>query len=92
MNVKYILLIVALLHQLTLLAHPTGNMIVVGDTVMWPYIDPIDNMQHHACIMSWRKGTKPGIILKSEFSASNFMLSNNSNVIYIIKRNYVKFI
>ncbi|MFY0689303.1 MAG: hypothetical protein JXQ90_19185 [Cyclobacteriaceae bacterium] len=69
-------------------AHPTGNMITVEDAVLWSYIDPIDDDQHHACVMIWQSGEEPEIYFKSEHPASDFMLFNNGDDIYIIERNF----
>ena len=71
-------------------AHPTGNMISVGNTVLWSYIDPIDDFEHHACIMIWREGSAPQVLIKSEFPASDFILSSNYEDIYILERRFIQ--
>ena len=54
-------------------AHPTGNMITVGENVLWSYINPISDTNHHACVMIWSKNSKPKLFIKSEFPGSDFM-------------------
>lgn len=71
-------------------AHPTGNMITVGDNVLWSYINPINDPDHHACIMIWDKNSEPKVFIQSEFSASDYMLYNNQNEIYILERRHLQ--
>lgn len=71
-------------------AHPTGNIITVGDHVLWPYIEPVDGVPHKACIMIWKKGAEPKVFMQSEFAASDYMLSYNLDDIYIIERKYTQ--
>ncbi len=71
-------------------AHPTGNMITVGDNVLWSYINPIDDLNHKACVMIWNKNSKPKVFLQSAYSASDYMLYNNQNEIYIIERRHLQ--
>ena len=71
-------------------AHPTGNMITVGDHILWSYINPIDDSNHYACIMICKKGSKPKVLIQSEHVASDYMLYNNRNVIYIVERKYLQ--
>ena len=73
-----------------LLAHPGGNMIVVGENVIWSYVDPVEDPQHHASIMIWKKGKEPTTWMNSVYPASDFMLYNNKEDIYIIERRYVQ--
>ncbi len=70
--------------------HPTGNMITVGDHVLWSYINPIEDRNHHACIMIWKKGAEPEIFLQSEYPASDFMLYNREDEIFIIERRHLQ--
>jgi hypothetical protein len=70
--------------------HPTGNLITLGEHVLWSYINPINDPNHHACIMIWTKDTSPKVFLQSEEEASDFMLSTTKNEIYIIERKYVQ--
>ncbi|MEC3907510.1 hypothetical protein VOI54_10810 [Tamlana sp. 2201CG12-4] len=76
--------------SLATFAHPTGNMITVGDNVLWSYINPIDDPNHKACIMIWNKESKPKIFIQSEYTASDFMLYNNLDEIYIIERRHLQ--
>ena len=70
--------------------HPTGNMISVGEHVLWPYITPVDDTRHQACVMIWREGTSPEILIKSEFPGSDFMLYNREEQLYLIERRYLQ--
>lgn len=90
-KVKNIIIIFPILFvTITAFAHPTGNMITVGDNALWSYINPINDPNHKACIMIWNKNSKPKIFIQSEYSASDFMLYNNHNEIYIIERRYLQ--
>lgn len=68
--------------------HPTGNMITVGDNILWSYINPIDDLNHYACVMIKKNGFAPKVFIQSEYSASDYMLYNNHNQIYIVERKY----
>ena len=74
----------------TLKAHPGGNMITVGDHVLWSYISPVDDVEHHACVMVWHPATEPEIILRSAFPASDFMFHHIGEKIYILEQHYVQ--
>jgi hypothetical protein len=71
-------------------AHPTGNMVTIGENVLWSYINPINDPNHYACVMIWTKGSEPKVYLQSEYAASDFMLYNNQNEIYIIERKFLQ--
>lgn len=71
-------------------AHPGGNMIVVGEYVLWSYINPIDDPEHHACVMAWKPGNDPETLITSEFEASDFMFYANEDKIYIIEQRYIQ--
>ncbi len=71
-------------------AHPTGNMITVGEKVLWSYINPVDDSNHRACIMIWGKGSEPKVFIQSEFPASDYMLYTKQNEIYIIERRHLQ--
>ncbi len=90
MNKKVIIILSSILLNFysIVYAHPTGNMITVGDHVLWSYINPIDDPEHHACIMIWEKDSEPKVFLQSEYPASDYMLYNNQNDIYIIERRH----
>lgn len=74
----------------TTLAHPTGNMICHGESILWPYIYPIDDPNHHACVMIWTKSEEAKVYLKSEFAGSDFMLYSNQKEIYLIERRFIQ--
>tara|TARA_R110000744_G_scaffold81463_3_gene160094 strand:+ start:88 stop:1014 length:927 start_codon:yes stop_codon:yes gene_type:complete len=71
-------------------AHPTGNMVTIGENVLWSYINPINDPNHFACVMIWRKGYVPKVYIQSEYAASDYMLYNKQNEIYIIERRFLK--
>ena len=89
---KQTIFVIALLliQTISAFSHPTGNMITVGDDVLWPYIYPIDDTNHKASILIWNKNTSPKIFLQSEHSASDFMLYNNKDDIYIVERRFLQ--
>lgn len=69
-------------------AHPTGNMIVVGDHVLWPYVCPVEDSGHHACVMRWSEGKEPEILMRSSYTSSDFILYQKNGQIYIMERRY----
>jgi len=69
-------------------AHPTGNMVIFGEYVLWSYIKPINDPDHYACVMIWIKGSQPKVYIQSEYAASDFMIYNNQNEIYLIERKF----
>ncbi|MFZ6666200.1 hypothetical protein [Peijinzhouia sedimentorum] len=71
-------------------AHPTGNMITIGENVLWTYINPINDPNHYACIMIWEKGSPPKVFIQSEHAASDFMLYSKQNEIYMIERRFLQ--
>ncbi len=79
--------LITLAHSL-LKAHPTGNMIVVGDHVLWPYVCPVDDSGHHACVMIWSEGNEPEILIQSNHTSSDYMLYQNNEQIYIMERRF----
>lgn len=90
---KYFTLILTALMFLIALkmqAHPTGNMITVGNNILWSYINPLDDPNHHACIMISEEGSGPKVLLQSEHVASDYMLCHRQNVIYIIERRHIQ--
>lgn len=70
-------------------AHPTGNLIVVGEYVLWSYIDPIEDKDHHACVMIWKEGAGPKPLITSKFPASDFMIYAKNETIYLLERKFV---
>lgn len=91
MKIKNAAIIAVILFLYTsVFAHPTGNIITVGEHVLWSYINPIDNPNHYACVMIWERGSEPKVLIQSEFAASDYMLYNNLNEIYIVERKYLQ--
>ncbi|MCR9081726.1 MAG: hypothetical protein NXH89_04860 [Cyclobacteriaceae bacterium] len=70
-------------------AHPTGNMIVVGENIFWSYINPINDPNHHACVMTWTRGADPKVYFQSEYAASDLMLYSKQEEIYLIERRFI---
>ncbi|RMG30746.1 MAG: hypothetical protein D6730_02155 [Bacteroidetes bacterium] len=77
-----------MLAALQLSAHPTGNMIAVGDYLLWPYVAPLQDPQHHACLMIWHRDSTPRLLLQSGFAASDYLLSSRDEDIYLIERRH----
>lgn len=71
-------------------AHPTGNMVVLKDAVLWSYVYPIEDREHHACVMIWDRKSPPRPFMVSDHPASDFMLSNNDDTLYIIERRLIQ--
>lgn len=69
-------------------AHPTGNLVVMGRQVFWSYTDPVDDADHHACIMQWSPEKGPSVLLRSTHEASDFMLYARQDILYAIERRY----
>jgi len=63
-------------------------MVVIGENVLWSYINPINDPNHFACVMIWTEGSEPKVYIQSEYAASDFMLYNNQNELYIIERRF----
>lgn len=89
-KIQTLILIVTIISSHQVLAHPGGNMITVGKHVLWSYVSPIEDTQHHACVMIWSPNSDPTILLKSEFVASDYMFSSNGEGIYIIEQRYLQ--
>lgn len=92
MKIKFNLLLyfVIIITSFQARAHPGGNMIIVGKHVLWSYVSPINDIGHQACVMIWSPGSKPEIILKSKYVASDYMLFSNGNDIFIIEQRYIQ--
>jgi hypothetical protein len=80
-----LLLVLAASHPA--LAHPTGSMVVIDGTVLWSYVCPVGNPDHHACVMSWDEeaGARPWLI--SSFPASDWMMAPAPDgKVYLLER------
>lgn len=86
---KLLPLLLLLLAAPRLLPHPTGNMVVVGQHVLWSYISPVADPDHRACVMSWQPGASPAVLLQSEYPGSDFMLSVRGENVYALERRYL---
>lgn len=87
---QILILIVTIISSLQVLSHPGGNMITIGKHVLWSYVSPIEDTEHHASVMIWSPNSDPKILLKSEFAASDYMFSSNGEHIYIIEQRYLQ--
>lgn len=87
---SYILTLVIFTLASFAFAHPTGNMVVIGENVLWSYINPINDPNHFACVMIWTEGSQPKVYIQSEYAASDFMLYNNQDELYIIERRFLQ--
>jgi len=68
-------------------AHPTGNLIVLQNTLYWSYIHPVDDPAHHTCVMMCEPGQAARVLLRSDCAGRDFMLyANAEDEIYIIER------
>jgi hypothetical protein len=63
-------------------------MVVVGEFVLWPYVEDLNDSEHHSSIMIWKPGTKPKVWITSDYPSSDYMLYTEGTVIYIIERRY----
>lgn len=85
---KFLIALILFLN-ITLIAHPTGNLIINNNKVYWSYVYPVGDPDHHACIMVWdeKDGARPWII--SEYSGSDWMMSPSSEGgFYFVERYY----
>jgi hypothetical protein len=87
---NFLIILLVIILNSNVFAHPTGNMIVVGEHVLWSYVNPVDDPNHHACIMIWSNGSEPKPFITSRFEASDYMLYNQDDEIYIIERRFVQ--
>jgi hypothetical protein len=68
-------------------AHPTGGMVVIDGRLLWSYVCPIEDADHHACVMLWdeESGVRPW--LTSAFPASDWMLAPApEGKVYLVER------
>ena len=70
-------------------AHPNGNIVVMNDCVLWPYVSPVGDIEHHACIMLWDQQSKPTPYLISEHESSDYFLHVTGNTLYIVEGRYI---
>jgi len=89
MKVKLTILLL-LFVNVKLLAHPNGNIVVTQNgCVLWPYVSPVGDIDHHASVMLWNQESEPRLFLRSEYEASDFFLFTQANDVFIIERKYV---
>ncbi|MBB6326654.1 hypothetical protein FHS59_002282 [Algoriphagus iocasae] len=91
LSIKNFIIVIFILFQTPFaFAHPTGNMITIGESVLWSYINPINDPDHHACVMIWTEGAEPNVFFQSEHAASDFMLYTKQNEIFLIERRFLQ--
>jgi len=71
-------------------AHPTGNIVLYQDDVYWPYVWPVDDSEHHACVMKYSEGEEAEVFFRSKYEASDFMLYADSVYLYLLERRYIQ--
>jgi len=64
-------------------------MVVAGDHVLWSYVFPVKDKGHHACVMIYNPGSQPRPLITSQFPASDYMIYNHEEDIYLIERRYI---
>ena len=70
-------------------AHPTGSMLVINGTLLWSYVCPLDDTEHHACVMRFdeENGVRPW--LTSTFTASDWMMAPApNNQVFLAERHF----
>lgn len=76
-----------LLMGFTASAHPTGTMVVINDKVLWSYVCPIGDPDHHACVMIWDENVGAHAWLTSTFPASDWMMTPApEGKVYLVER------
>lgn len=87
---RFILLFLLVIPGKLCVGHPNGNVIVTeNQCVLWPYVYPVGDIGHHACVMVWDQDTEPRMFLKSEYESSDFFLYTESENIYILENRYL---
>lgn len=68
-------------------AHPTGSVLAIGETLVWSYVNPIGDAEHHGCVMIWRDGEAAKVWLTSERTGSDWMMARKSDTaVWLIER------
>jgi hypothetical protein len=84
---RALVILLSLLIACTAFAHPTGSMVVIEGRLLWSYICPVEDPDHHACVMIWdeESGIRPWVT--STFPASDWMMAPapDGNV-YLVER------
>lgn len=81
-------LILSVLFSASVLAHPAGNVIKMSHHVLWSYVSPVGDIEHHASVMLWDQKSKPATFLVSEYSGSSYFLFSKDETIYIVESRY----
>lgn len=83
-RIFFLALIIPLLPAL-LLAHPAGNLVVAGDYLLWPYVYPADDAQHHSSVLIWDGQSPVRPLITSQFAGSNYLLYARRDTVYYIE-------
>ncbi|MCZ4407236.1 hypothetical protein O3Q51_00340 [Cryomorphaceae bacterium 1068] len=85
------LLLISLLAKTSpLVAHPTGNIALYKGDIYWPYVHPIDNKEHHSCVMVHDESGQTRVFFTSDYSASDFMLYADRDLLYLLERRFIR--
>ncbi|MEQ8924370.1 MAG: hypothetical protein RLO81_01085 [Fulvivirga sp.] len=68
--------------------HPAGSLIEFNNKIVWSYVNPVGDLDHHACIMVWDKKTEPRVYITSKFAGSDYLLYANDDEMYVIERRH----
>ena len=84
---KYLLIFSCLAFAIpeTSFAHPQGSLIVFKGHVLWTFVYPITDRQHHSSVFIWDKKSAPKTLISSEFSGSDFFLYPTEEKLYIVE-------
>lgn len=70
-------------------SHPAGTIESVSGTVLWSYVSPVGDPDHHGCVMTWNESNGVKTWLVSEYPASDWFISpGKSGGVYLIERYY----
>lgn len=84
-----ILLISLMAITYPLFAHPTGNIAIYNGEVYWPYVHPIEDKDHHSCVMKYNESGKIDVFFTSNHGASDFMLYADDGFLYLLERRFI---
>jgi hypothetical protein len=83
-RILFLSLSISLLPAL-LQAHPAGNLVTAGDYLLWPYVYPVDDAQHHSSVLIWDRQSPVRPLITSEFAGSNYLLYARKDTVYYIE-------
>ena len=68
-------------------SHPAGDLVAVGNYILWTYVDPINDVEHHASVMIW-DGKTVSTLIRSEHTGSNYYLYAVDQKVFYIEARY----